>query len=416
VFHLLKQRGITFLAFSNTISQLGDRLTHMVIITLIGAMFPGKISAFSQFALTWSVPIVILSPFAGVIIDHCNKRAIMFRCHMIQTVLIILTPVFVILTKSSLPIWILVVLFFSLDLFNNASRNSVVPDLVTVNDFVPANSLIIVFARVATFAGMVGGGYLIKWVGWQLGFYIDASTHFVAGLLVFGIGASSLFAPVRHFEYSLIHELKKSFLRFVADLRELGITLTKDRAVIFVMISVAVLPFVASITYTVLIFLVQQSFALGTTGVGWFGGVAGIGMLVGGLLMGLLGKKANRGIIIITSITLMATAFLVGPFLDTPFFLYAMAFCVGSLFSLIGIAQDTIIQEDVLKEIRGRIFATKEFIINVTIVLTVTLIGIISNWLEEYTIIMGAGAFLMSIAVLSLVVFLAIPEDIRRSL
>jgi predicted MFS family arabinose efflux permease len=273
-----------------------------------------------------------------------------------------------------------------------------------------------VFARVATFAGMVGGGYLIKWVGWQLGFYIDASTHFVAGLLVLGIGASSLFAPVRHFEYSLIHELKKSFLRFVADLRELGITLTKDRAVIFVMISVAVLPFVASITYTVLIFLVQQSFALGTTGVGWFGGVAGIGMLVGGLLMGLLGKKANRGIIIITSITLMATAFLVGPFLDTPFFLYAMAFCVGSLFSLIGIAQDTIIQEDVLKEIRGRIFATKEFIINVTIVLTVTLIGIISNWLEEYTIIMGAGAFLMSIAVLSLVVFLAIPEDIRRSL
>ena len=416
MFYLLKQRGITFLALSNTVSQLGDRLTHMVIIALIGSMFPGKISAFSQFALTWSLPIVILSPFAGVIIDHWNKRAIMFRCHMIQTMLIVLTPVCVVLTKSSLPIWILVVFFFSLDLFNNASRNSVVPDLVGIKDYVPANSLIIVFARVATFAGMVGGGYLIKWVGWQLGFYIDASTHLIAGLLVLGIGTGSLFAPVKKFEYSLIRELKKSFFRFMADLRELAITLTKDRAVIFVMISVAVLPFVASITYTVLIFLVQQSFALGTTGVGWFGGVAGIGMLLGGLLMGIFGTKVNRGYIIIASITLMATAFLIGPFLDTPFFLYAMAFCVGSLFSFIGIAQDTIIQEDVLKEIRGRIFATKEFIINVTIVLMVTFIGIISNWLEAYTIVMGAGVFLMSIAVISLLVFCAIPKDIRNKL
>jgi DHA3 family macrolide efflux protein-like MFS transporter len=416
VFHLLKQRGITFLAFSNTVSQLGDRLTHMVIITLIGTMFPGRISAFSEFALTWSLPIVILSPFAGVIIDHWNKRAIMFRCHMIQTALIVITPVFVLLTKSTIPIWILVILFFSLDLFNNTSRNAAVPDIVKYEDLVPANSLVIVFARIATFAGMVGGGYLIQWVGWQLGFYIDASTHFIAGLFVLGIGASSLFVPVRKFEYSLLHELKKSFLRFIADLRELGTTLTKDRAVIFVMISVAVLPFVASISYTVLVYLVQQSFGLGTTGVGWFGGVAGVGMLAGGLLMGLLGKKVNRGHIIIGSITLMAIAFLIGPVLDTPIFLYAMAFCVGSLFSFVGIAQDTIIQEDVLKEIRGRIFATKEFIINVTVVLSVTFIGIISNWFTPYSIIFGVGIFLLCVAIIASIIFRSIPHNIRSRL
>ena len=44
MFSLLKKRGVLFLSLSTTISQLGDRLTHMVIITLIGVMFPGRIS------------------------------------------------------------------------------------------------------------------------------------------------------------------------------------------------------------------------------------------------------------------------------------------------------------------------------------------------------------------------------------
>lgn len=416
MFHLLKKRGITFLGLSNTVSQLGDRLTHMVIITLIGTMFPGRISAFSEFALTWSLPIVILSPFAGVIIDHWNKRTIMFRCHIVQTILILITPTLVVLTKSTVPIWILVILFFSLDLFNNASRNAVVPDLVDYGDLVPANSLIITFARIATFAGMVGGGYLVKWVGWQFGFYIDASTHLIAGLLVLGMGAKVIFAPVKKFEYSLSHELKKSFFRFLEDLRELGILLLKDRAVNFVMISVAILPFVAAIAYTVLVFLVQQTFGLGTTGVGWFGGVIGLGMLIGGFLMGIFGKLFNRGHIIIASITAMAVVFLAGTFLVTPVFLYTVAFFVGMLFSFIGISQDTILQEDVLKTIRGRIFATKEFVINVTVVISVTVVGIASRWFHPYTIIFAVGALLLGIAMLALFTFRAIPDDIRQKL
>ncbi|MCK5259069.1 MAG: MFS transporter, partial [Thermoplasmatales archaeon] len=132
------------------VSQLGDRLTHMVIIALIGVMFSGRITAFSQFAITWSLPIVILSPFAGVFIDHWNKQRIMLRCHLIQSVLIFLTPIFVALTGSIVPIWILVVVFFSLDMFNNTSKNAIIPELVEYNELVQANSLIIILARIAT--------------------------------------------------------------------------------------------------------------------------------------------------------------------------------------------------------------------------------------------------------------------------
>ncbi len=145
----------------------------------------------------------------------------MFRCHMIQAGLIFVTPFFIMLTRSMVPVWILVVLFFSLDLFNNTSKNSVIPDLVRYDQLVPANSVITTLARVATFIGMVGGGYLIRWVGWQAGFFIDASTHMLAGFLVLGMGTRSMFAPVRRVDFSLSKELRKSLNTFLFDLKEL---------------------------------------------------------------------------------------------------------------------------------------------------------------------------------------------------
>lgn len=379
-------------------------------------MSPGRISAFSEFSVAFTLPIIVLAPFAGVIIDHCNKQTIMLRCHLVQAFLIFLTPPLVIITHSILPIWILVVLFFALDLFNNTSRNALVPDLVEHNELVQANSLIITLARLATFIGMVGGGYLVHWVGWQIGFYIDASTHFIAGILVLGMGARVFFEPVKKLEFSLFRELKKSLNLFLLDLKELGILLVKDRIVVFVMLSVFVLPFVAAVSYTVLIFLVQQEFGMGTMGVGWLGGVIGIGMLIGGLLMGFLGKNVNRGKLIICSMAVLAVFFLIGSVFVNVIFLYIVSVIAGIVFSIIGISQDTILQEDVLTEVRGRIFATKEFIINVTFILCAVFIGIISNNMKPHVIIFGVGVFLCLTTTLALIIYRSIPHDTRTKL
>ncbi len=416
MFSLLRTKGVLFLGLSNTVSQLGDRLTHMVIITLIGVMFPGRISAFSEFSITFSLPIVILSPFAGVFVDHWNKQTIMFRCHLIQAALIFATPFFIMLTKSVVPVWILVVLFFSLDLFNNTSKNSVVPDLVQYDQLVPANSVITTLARAATFVGMVGGGYLIKWVGWQAGFFIDASTHLIAGVLVLGMGAKSLFAPVRKVDFSFSKELKKSLRTFATDLKELGILLLTDRMVTFVMISVFVLPFVSAVAYTVLIFLVQQEFGMGTPGVGLLGGIIGIGMLCGAVLIGHFGRHVSRGLILIYSIAVLAIFFFFGPFFITPIYLYSISFVVGIIYSFLGIAQDTILQEDVGRGIRGRIFATKEFIANVTFVVWAVLVGVISGILGPFMIIRFVSIVLLIVLAFSIIIYRSIPYEVRSKL
>jgi len=414
--HLLKKRGILFLALSNGVSQLGDRLTHMVIITLIGARYPGKVSAFSEFAVTFSLPIIILAPFVGVIVDHWNKQTIMFRCHLIQSILIFLTPSFIILSNSLMPIWILVFVFFALDVFNNTSKSAVIPDLVEYDVLVSANSFIITIARIATFLGMVGGGYLIKWVGWRLGFYLDASTHFIAGLLALGMGARMLFEPSVKIEISLKKELKKSMKIFLLDLKELINLLIHDRIVLFVIISVFILPFSAAIAYTVLIYLIQQTFNMGTAGVGWLGGIIGAGMFLGGVLMGIFGKRLNRTRVIICSMAVLTIFFIVGPFFINPVFLYIIAFVSGTVFSFVGIAQDTILQEDVLKSIRGRIFATKEFVINLTFLICAIMIGVVSHILRPLIILRITGLFIGLLTILAIFIINSIPEMTRKKL
>ncbi len=416
VIHLFKRRGILFLALSNGVSQLGDRLTHMVIITLIGTKYPGKVSAFSEFAVTFSLPIIILAPFVGVVVDHWNRRNIMFRCHFIQSILIFLTPSIVAYSNSLIPIWVLVFVFFALDVFNNTSKCAVVPDLVEHSELVSANSLIITVARIATFLGMVGGGYLIKWVGWRLGFYLDATTHLIAGFLALGMGAAVLFEPIAKLDISLSSELRKSLMLFFRDLQEVGGFLMHDRIVLFVMISVFVLPFSAAIAYTVLVFVVQQTFNMGTTGVGWLGGIIGVGMFAGGILMGLFGRKCNRVLIIICSMIVLASFFIIGPLFITPFFLYAIAFISGMVFSFVGIAQDTILQEDVMKSIRGRIFATKEFVINLTFLLCAITIGLISKIFTPFTILRITGLVIGLLAILAIFIIHSVPEVERKRL
>ncbi len=416
MFNLFKKRGILFLALSNGVSQLGDRLTHMVIITLIGAKYPGKVSAFSEFAITFSLPVIILAPFVGVIVDHWNRQTIMFRCHLFQAILIFLTPSFVILFDSLVPIWILVFVFFALDVFNNTAKNAVVPDLVEYNELVSANSFVITLARIATFLGMVGGGYLIKWVGWRLGFYLDASTHLIAGCLALGMGARILFEPSAKTEISLKQKLKESLRLFLFDLRELIVLLIHDRVVMFVMISVFVLPFSAAIAYTVLIYLIQQTFNMGTAGVGWLGGIIGAGMFIGGIFMGFFGRILNRPLIIIFSMITLALFFIIGPFFITPLFLYFIAFVSGMVFSFVGIAQDTILQEDVLKSIRGRIFATKEFIINSAFLICAAGIGLISNILKPFTILRFTGLIIGCLTILAVFILYSIPAQERRGL
>ncbi|MEO0088382.1 MAG: MFS transporter [candidate division WOR-3 bacterium] len=397
---IIKIRNFLFLTLSSTLSQFGDRLTHMLLITLIAEISKGKVFTYSQASLTFTLPVLILSPFCGVLVERWEKRKVMFFAHLIQFFLLIFTPILIILLKTYYVIFFSLFLFFLIDLFNNTAKPALLPSLVKKEDLLVANSLDQTFIRIATVLGMVVGGFLIKWVGWQFGFVINAFTHLSAGLFVLGISYYEIKKGFLEKEESLTLLISKSSRIFYNDLKELFFYMRKSKTVLFVLFSIFLTTAIASISYTILIYLIQQVLKLGTSGVGIFAGILAMGMIVGALILGFFKKVENKKNLIIFGIFILGFFFMVGIYLIKVSFMVIIGLIAGITFSIITVAQNTILQEEVEKDIRARIFSTKEFITNASFILTSLPIGLLSDLTSYKFMLFILGIFLMAIAIL----------------
>ncbi len=404
--HILRIRNFLFLTLAGAMSQLGDRLSHMLLITIIGISAPGKLIAYSGGSLTFVLPTLLLSPIAGVLVDHWNKRKTIARTHLIQTGIFFLTPFAITLTRSFIPFWIALTVFFGLDIFNNTANPALLPHLVPGDKILLANSVSLIFARIATVLGMVIGGFLIKWAGWNNAIFIDASCHLIAAILVLNIAfkepqfSSPLTISGDKNEPGITAQLLNALKQFFADLKELILLLIHNRLVAFVIASIVVSTFISAVSYTILIFLVQQVLNMGTSGVGVFAGILAIGMIAGAVSIGLLPQNINRPLIVVLVILLYGILFLVGYWLIVVWFMIIVALVAGIAFSWLGVVQNTMLQEEVAAGIRGRIFSTREFFTNLTFLLTTLFIGVLGDLTSYRIAILAIGIGLVALAVI----------------
>lgn len=402
---VLRQRNFLFLSLAGAMSQLGDRLSHMLLITIIGLSAPGKLLAYSGGSLTFVLPTLLLSPIAGVLVDHWDKRKTIARTHFLQTAIFVLTPFAIMFFRSFTPFWIALTIFFGLDIFNNTANPALLPNLVDRDEILAANSASLFFSRIATVLGMVIGGFLIKWVGWQRGIWIDAACHLSAGILVLNIilektypFGPTVFAPTM--SKKILPLLGNAFVQFFRELIEVIHLVFVNRLVAFVLTSIVISTFISAVSYTILIYLIQQVLRMGTAGVGVFAGILAIGMIAGALIIGFLPKNLNRPKMVIAVILIYGLLFLIGNWLITIWFMIVVALIAGIAFSWLGVVQNTMLQEEVAENIRGRVFSTREFITNATFLITTIFIGTLGD-LTSYRVtllVIGVCLILLGLA------------------
>jgi DHA3 family macrolide efflux protein-like MFS transporter len=186
-----------------------------------------------------------------------------------------------------------------------------------------------------------------------------------------------------------------AFGRFFRELAEVGRVVARNRLVAFVLASIVVSTFISAVSYTVLIFLVQQRLGLGTGGVGIFAGVLAVGMIAGATSMGFMPRNINRTHVVVGVITLYGLLFLAGPWLITVWYMVIVALIAGVAFSWLGIVQTTMLQEQVPPEIRGRIFSTREFITNAVFIATTMVTGVFCDLTSIKAALLAIGATLV---------------------
>ncbi|HEX2909392.1 MAG TPA: MFS transporter [Chloroflexia bacterium] len=172
---------------AQVISQLGDWFSLAAVIALI-TRYAGSAEAISGLLILRLGPVLVLSPFAGVLADRFNRRNLMIGADLSRVVF----ALGFLLVSSPDQLWLIYVLTvgqFSLSSVFDPSRNALIPAITSPEERVAANALGSLTWSVLLAVGAALGGLSTGLIGLEISFILDALSFVGSAALVAGIPA-----------------------------------------------------------------------------------------------------------------------------------------------------------------------------------------------------------------------------------
>ena len=214
---LRRNRNYRNLWFARVVSNLGDWFNLLASAALIARLTDSG-AAISLLFLVRFLPLFFMSPFAGVIADHFDRRKVLIATNLLRAV----TVLSLLLVDRPERIWLLYVLTALQFVFSavfTPAETALIPNVVDDDDLITANALdSLTWSTMLAFGAMLGG-LAAAFFGVATAFVLDAlsfllSAWFVARVIVpdrAGIGG----------EAAAAHDVRSSMFAYVAGLRYL---------------------------------------------------------------------------------------------------------------------------------------------------------------------------------------------------
>ncbi|MCG1023849.1 MFS transporter [Sutcliffiella horikoshii] len=178
---LNRNRGFLTLMLAQLISSLGDWLSIVAIMTLVGLKWQASPMEVSFVILSLAIPMALLGPFAGTVADRVNRRTLMVVSDLGRAVLIL------ILAFAS-SIWMVYVCLFFIGMLSAVfvpAKNGKLKELVHQEHMKSAMSITSMIDASTKVIGPLLSGLLVTAFSTQLVFYIDSVTFILSALLLF---------------------------------------------------------------------------------------------------------------------------------------------------------------------------------------------------------------------------------------
>jgi MFS family permease len=395
---VLNDRNFFCLWLAQIISNFGDRLTQMALVALVYQCAPGSTVALAKLISFTIIPVFLIGPIAGAWVDRLNKRNVMVISDLLRGVLIFTIPFFI-MSKQIIPIYLAIFLAFSLSRFFIPSKMAIIPDLVSKDKLLVANTLADTTHMVGNVLGLVVAGVLvnIKSIGAIGGFYIDAATFFISASLIGMIAKKEFVSHVAEDIKVTRQALGSSIRRSIfAEVKE-GIQYLGQYSQMHFIVYVffVLMAGLGAISCVVIVFI-QESFGTATLDLGLIGLFLVGGLLLGALLYGRFGQKvekkeAIRASFIATGIALILFTLLVKR--------YPNVLVSGLLSGLIGMAAspimtsvNTLTHETMPEEARGRTFSSLEAVIHLAFLVFMFIAAYAAKYVDRFWILIAVGA------------------------
>jgi MFS family permease len=341
----LRHRNFRIFTLGNVVSNFGTWVQRMAVgwlawqLTKSGAWL--GIIAFSDL-----FPTIVLAPLTGAVADRVNRLVVMT---ITQTLMLIQAATLAVLTLTGLitiEILLVLVVFGGVVMsFNQPVRLAIVPSLVPREDMASAigiNSLIFNLAR---FVGPMISALLINLYGIGTAFAFNAATYlaFIAALLTISLGEATRSGAVRP-----IHNIPMEIMigyRYATRHSGIGPML-----VLLTVVSICARPIIELLPG-----FAGAVFGRDETGLAMLTSSFGLGAMLGGVWLAQRGAVQGLTPVAVASVAVLSVGLIA--FTSTDVFWLALPALVVTGFAMIviGVGEQTLIQNAVDPAVRGRV-------------------------------------------------------------
>jgi len=177
---ILKHRPFRTLWLAQFVSIFGDFLALFGVISLITFRMHGTAVQVTAVTIAYILPLAVISPVAGVFVDHWNVKRLMIASDLIRAALIEL----LVFVRDVAQICAIFAALSVVSSFFAPAQSVTVRTIVPQERLLAANAMLSQAFYVVRLASPFAAGALIAWLGEKVCFYLDtASFVFSAGML-----------------------------------------------------------------------------------------------------------------------------------------------------------------------------------------------------------------------------------------
>ncbi len=275
---VIRSRTYFPLWLGQLLSNFGDTLHYIALVVLVFRL-SGQGLAVAGVVATEIVPVLLLAPVAGVIIDRFSRKAVLIGADLLRAVLV----ASLIWPQGVGHAYLVAAGLAAGNTFFNPAFQAVIPALTTADQRLSANSVAWSTGRLVQILASAVAGGLIALIGTGPAFALNAASFVASALLIGGlaipahagqVGAGSAVGLGRYFR----------------DARDgLGFAL-RDRFVSRLLLVQAVASFAVGGTGALLVVLAERHLRLAPSGFAWLIGAIGAGALLGPLIPNTLAR------------------------------------------------------------------------------------------------------------------------------
>jgi DHA3 family macrolide efflux protein-like MFS transporter len=381
---ILKHKPFRTLCMAQFVSIFGDFLALFGVISLITFRWHGTPVQVTTVTIAFVLPMALISPIAGVFVDHWNVKRLMIASDLVRAGLILM----LVFAHNVTQIAAIFIVLSSVSSFFAPAQSVTLRTIVPPEGLLAANALMMQAFYIVRLLSPAAAGALVAWLTEKSCFYLDVASFIFSAAMISGL---SIIRPARSQDEKSVKSLTQDFIagnKFIFTHAGLA----------FVFIAMAIAMFVLSSFSPLISIYIRDSLHAGSFMFGAISAMVGVGMIVGTQLVTRIAGAGSKSSVVLGGLfSLGLGAGLLGAFRNTPMAALS-TFTMGLAIAFVWIPAQTMSQQETPPPMVGRVSSTFMSLISFSQVFGLLLSGYLAQRLGIRAVFIACGGVLAVIS------------------